>query len=43
MEGALDHLMGRVEPLLDLAGIGVDDDEGLVLGECGRSDDGSEG
>lgn len=42
MEGSVDNLMGRVELHLDLAGIGVDD-EGLMLGECGRSDDDSEG
>jgi hypothetical protein len=42
MEGSVDNLMGRVELHLDLAGIG-DDDEGLMLGECGRSDDDREG
>jgi hypothetical protein len=42
MEGSVDNLMGRVELHLDLAGLGVDD-EGLMLGECGRSDDGGKG
>jgi hypothetical protein len=42
MAGSVDNLMGRVELHLDLAGIGVDD-EGLMLGGCGRSDDDSEG
>jgi hypothetical protein len=41
VEDAVDDLVGRVEFHLDLAGIGVDS-EGLMLGECGWSEDDSE-
>jgi hypothetical protein len=33
---AVDHLVGRLQRYLDLAGIGIDD-EGLMLGERGWS------
>jgi hypothetical protein len=42
VKGAVDELVGRIERYLDLAGIGIDD-EGLMLGECGWSEHGSEG
>jgi hypothetical protein len=39
---AVDHLVGRVERHLDLAGIGVNG-EGLMLGESGWSEYDGEG
>ena len=42
MKGAVDDLVGCFERHLDLAGIGIDD-EGLMLGERGRSEYDREG
>ena len=42
MKGAVDEFMGRFESYLDLTGVGIGD-EGLMLGECGWSEYGSEG